>query len=118
MTRELVCIECPVGCTLSVDWQGCAVTGVSGNKCPRGEKYAVEEIQNPMRILTSAVVCEGLSLKMLPVRTDRPIPKARLTDAMRAVRAMRLRRPVRSGETIAANFLNLGVDLIATRDST
>lgn len=116
MTKRLICIECPKGCTLSVDVENCRVVKMSGNECPKGEKYAASEIESPMRILTSAVLAEGLSVKMVPVRTDRPIPKSRLAEAMREIKKIRLTHPVKFQEVIAANFLSLNVNLIATRE--
>jgi CxxC motif-containing protein len=91
------------------------VVKVSGNECPKGEKYAVQEVERPMRILTSAVLADGLELKMVPVRTDRPIPKSKLTEAMEEIKKIRLTNPVNSGSVIVENFLNLGVNLLSTR---
>jgi CxxC motif-containing protein len=115
MTREMICIECPLGCALSVDVDNSKVTATRGNKCPKGEAYAESEVQDPRRILTSAVLCEGLGLKFLPVRTDKPVPKAKLLDLMQEVRSVRLKIPVEVGDIVKANLLDLGVNLIATR---
>lgn len=115
MIKRLTCIECPKGCSLSIDIENCRVVKVGGNECPKGEKYAVQEIENPLRILTSAVLAQGLSLKMVPVRTDKPIPKKRLAEAMSEVKKIRLKSPVKSGAVIIKNFLDLGVNLLATR---
>jgi CxxC motif-containing protein len=99
-----------------VDIENCRVIKVSGNKCPKGEGYAASEIENPLRILTSAVLSEDLLLKMIPVRTDKPIPKSRILDAMAEIKKLRVSRPLRVGEVIVNNFLGLGANLIATRD--
>lgn len=115
MIRKMTCIECPVGCALEVDFEGCVVSRVSGNKCPKGEAYARSEIGNPVRVLTSSVLARGLELKMVPVRTDKPLPKARLLEAMALVRKVRLDHPVAAGEIIARDLLGLGVNLVATR---
>jgi CxxC motif-containing protein len=117
MTRKLTCIECPKGCVLSVEVEGAKVVKVSGNLCPKGLTYAAAEIENPQRILTSTVLAKGLPLKMVPVRTDRPIPKGRLMEAMREIRRLRIDKPVQVGDVIAQNFLGLGVDLISTRET-
>lgn len=116
-TKEMTCIECPAGCALSVDVENCRVVSVRGNKCPKGRVYAVSEIERPSRILTSSVLARGLSLKMVPVRTDKPIPKERLTQAMDAVKKIRLHRNVRSGDIIVRDFLKLGVNLVSTRST-
>jgi len=116
MIKKLTCIECPKGCSLTVDIENCKVVNVTGHECPKGEKYAKTEIENPMRILTAAVLAEGLPIKMIPVRTDKPIPKARLMEAMDAIKRMRITKPVRVGEVIAADFLGTGADLVSTRE--
>ena len=41
--KELICIVCPRGCVLKVDKQG----NVTGNLCPRGIKYGIQETTNP-----------------------------------------------------------------------
>lgn len=116
MIKNLTCIECPQSCFLSIDLENCRVVRVSGQKCPRGEVYAISETENPVRIFTSTVLAQGLSLKMLPVRTDKAIPKAKIKDAMAEIRKIRQDKDVRIGDIVAQNFLCLGVNLIATRD--
>jgi len=118
MIKRLTCIECPKGCLLSIEIESCRVVKVSGNECPKGEEYAVQEIENPMRILTSAVLAEGLSLKMVPVRTDKPIPKSRIMEAMGEIKKLRLKTPVKSDSIIVENFLNLSVNLLSTRNAS
>ena len=115
MIRKMVCIECPKSCALSVDIENCKVVNVHGAKCPRGIKYAASEVEDPVRVLTATVSAEGLSLKLVPVRTDKPIPKADLFRAMEEIRKIRLFKPVNAGDTIKDNFLGLGVRLVATR---
>lgn len=116
MTRPLTCIECPKGCLLSIDVENCRIVKVSGNECPKGQMYAIQEIENPMRILTSAVLAEGLSLKMAPVRTDKPIPKSKIMEAMGEIKKIRLKNPIEANSVIVRNFLGLGVNLLVTRE--
>jgi CxxC motif-containing protein len=99
-----------------VDADGVRVISVTGNKCPRGDKYARQEVEAPMRTLTTAVLTRGLELKMLPVRTNKPIPKSKLLPAMDAVKRITLTSPVKTGAVVVENLLGLGVDLVATRD--
>ncbi|MFH1092722.1 MAG: DUF1667 domain-containing protein [Candidatus Omnitrophota bacterium] len=118
MKKKIICIECPKGCVLSVEVQNDEIISMCGNECPKGQEYALSEIKNPLRIFTSSVLTQGLSLKMIPVRTDKPIPKDRLFAAMKEVKKIRLSRPVNAGDIIGENFLGLDVNLIATRNST
>jgi len=116
MIKKLTCIECPKSCILSAEVESGKIVKVTGNLCPKGITYAKSEIENPMRILTSTVPAKGLSLKMVPVRTDRPIPKSNLLVAMQEMRKLRISKPVDIGEVIVPNFLGLGVNLIAARE--
>jgi CxxC motif-containing protein len=118
MIKKFTCIECPKGCSLLVDIENCRVIKVSQNQCPKGEQYAKSEIENPVRILTSTVLASGLSLKMIPVRTDRPIPKTKIQEAMNEIKKLKITTPVHAQDVIFGNFLGLGVNLIATRESS
>lgn len=119
MIKKMICIECPKSCELSVNIEDGTVTKVTGAKCPKGAAYAVLEVQEPARVLTATVKCApGLSLKFVPVRTNKPIPKKDILRAMEEVRKMRVDKPVKSGGEISGNFLGLGVKLLATRELT
>ena len=115
MLKELTCIECPKSCKIRVEMEADKITKIEGYSCPKGEIYARAEIENPLRILTSAVLAEGLSLKMVPVRTDKPIPKTELLKAMEEVKKIRINHPVKVGDTIKNIFIQ-DVNLIATKD--
>jgi len=115
MKKELICIECPKGCSLEVEVKGARVVSVKGNDCPKGNIYAVSEIENPERVLTSTVRAEGLDLKMVPVRTNNPIPKDQIFKAMELIRKIVIDRPVRIGEVIDSDFMGLRVKLIVIR---
>lgn len=115
MKRNMTCIQCPQGCALEVTLEGEKVSAVTGNTCPRGETYARQEVEHPLRTLTTSVKTSGLSPKMLPVRTSGPIPKGSLTEAMSAAKKLLVKTPMRTGEPVVRNFLGLGVDLIACR---
>ena len=116
MNKDLICIECPRSCVLKVCIESCRVVKVEGEKCPKGKDYAVSEVENPRRIFTSTVSSRGLVLKMIPVRTDKPIPKERILEAAGEIRKIKVARAVKSGEIIATNILGLRVNLIVTRD--
>ena len=112
--KEPVCIVCPKGCRLHVDEQnGFAVTG---NSCPRGEEYGRNELKNPTRVLTSTVKISGALHSRCPVKTDRPIAKGKLFDAMREVAAVRLQAPVAVGEIVVDNIAGTGANLVAAKN--
>jgi CxxC motif-containing protein len=113
--KTLTCIECPKGCSLTVDIEKDKVGAVTGNKCPKGEKYAVSEIECPSRVLTTTVLVEGTAAKMVSVKTDNPIPKNKLIDAMNVIKKIKMKTPIRIGDVILPNLLGLNVNLVATR---
>lgn len=117
MTKNMICIECPKGCGLSVDIEGCKVVKVLGAKCPKGLSYAVQELENPLRIFTATVLAERLPLKLVPVRTDKPIPKRDLLKARAEIGKIKIAHPLKARDTVMDNFLGLGVKLIATREA-
>ena len=116
MKKNLICIECPQGCHLIVEIENGKAVKIEGNKCPKGENYAQSEIENPVRVLTTTVATKGLDAKMVSVRTDRAIPKARMIEAMREVKKLRVSRAVKVGDAVEDNLLGLGVKLLATRE--
>ena len=117
MIKKMTCIECPKSCALSVDIENCEVKNVAGAKCPRGAAYAVSEVQSPVRILTATAMAIGLDLKLIPVRTDKPIPKKDIIRAAEEIGKMKIGKPVKVGDVIVENFLGLGVKLLATREA-
>jgi CxxC motif-containing protein len=113
----MTCIECPKGCRLTVETDGAYVLSVAGNQCVKGEKYAQQEVETPLRVFTTSVLTQGLDLKMLPVKTSGPIPKAKVLEVMPGVLNIRVQKPVTVGDIIVADFAGLGVDLVATRSA-
>lgn len=115
-TTELTCIVCPMGCALTVtqDENG-ELLSVSGNTCKRGAEYAKNEVLHPVRTLTTTVAVKG-SGRPLPVKTDRPIPKDKLFDAMAIVNTLLAETPVRIGDVLYADLF--GANLVATADLT
>lgn len=117
--KTLTCVVCPAGCVINVTLDdGGKIADISGFTCQRGKKYAESEILAPVRTLTSTVPLETESgkVKMLPVRTDKPIPKSELFAAMKQLKHIRLTSPVKCGDVIAPDFIVKGVNLVSCRD--
>ena len=111
--RNLICITCPRGCHLTVDENKKTVTG---NSCPRGEVYGLQEVLDPKRVITSTVVILGADLKRLPVRTDKPIAKKLMFDVMKELDKITVKSPVKCGDIIVKNILGTDVNIISSRD--
>lgn len=113
--RELVCIGCPRGCTMQIEGEGKDIK-VTGNTCKRGEQFAISEITRPMRTICSTVKTAFSEYPVLPVRVSDEIPKDEIFNVMAEINKAIVKRPVKRGDVIIKNVLNLGVDIIATSD--
>lgn len=113
--RELICIVCPRGCHLKVTSENDNYK-VTGNSCPRGEKYAISEITNPTRMVTSTVRVLDGDLTRLPVVTSKPIPKRMIFEVMKEINKTYVYAPIKTHQVIIKNILGLDADIYATRD--
>lgn len=112
MKRELTCIVCPIGCQLSVTLEDGVVADVTGNTCPRGKQYAIDECTNPVRtITTTARTSNG---GVIPVKTDRPIPKNLMFACMKEINNAVVTLPAHIGAVVIKNLLNTGADVVVT----
>ncbi len=115
-TRELTCIGCPMGCSLTVEMNEKEVVSVTGNTCKRGDVYARKEVTNPTRIVTSSVMVEGGNLAAVSVKTKEDIPKGKIFDCMKALKGVKVQAPVHIGDIIVKDVAGTGVDVIATKN--
>ena len=119
MEQIFTCTVCPFGCELHVDLSG-AEPVVTGHECARG-KIRHRRATNPVRTVTSTVLIDGVSplhpnLKLLPVKVDKPIPKAMMFDGMRIIKTLKVAPPVKTGDIVYKDFLIPGVNLVAGRN--
>jgi CxxC motif-containing protein len=116
MKKEMICIGCPMGCYLAVNYVGKTVLSVSGNLCKVGLEYAEKEISNPERTLTTTVKVKNGHLPLVSVRTNKPIPKNRIFDAMDLLAKIEVEAPIKIGEPIVQNIFDTGVNVVATKN--
>lgn len=121
-TLQFNCTTCPSECLLTVEVERdvngsvTAARSVTGNRCPRGDKFAHQELTCPMRVLTTTVAVFGGDEALLPVRTAEAIPLALHAQAMDLIRGVVVEAPIRMGEVVFPNLLNTGIDLNASMD--
>ena len=115
MTRNLTCIVCPKGCPITVELDGKNIVSITGHTCKRGEEYAKNECTAPMRTLTTTVALEGGGV--LPVKTDKTVPKELLFECMQAVNAVKAPAGTKLGDVIIENVLGTGANIVATRNA-
>ena len=121
-TLQFNCTTCPSECLLTVEVKRGAdgavaeVYSVAGNNCPRGDKFAHQELTCPMRVLTTTVAVSGGDEALLPVRTVEAIPLELHAQAMVLIRGLVVEAPIRMGDVVLKDLLDTGIDLIASMD--
>ncbi|MBR1391782.1 MAG: DUF1667 domain-containing protein [Lachnospiraceae bacterium] len=114
--RELTCIGCPLGCSITVTLDQGNIKAVTGNTCNRGDAYARKEVTHPTRIVTSSVKVSGGTDAMVPCKTKEDIPKDKIFACMEALKGITVSAPVAIGDVLVKNVADTGVDMIATKN--
>jgi CxxC motif-containing protein len=131
MSRELVCITCPIGCRLSVEGSSAENLAVSGNRCPRGAVYAREELFSPKRVVTATIRLRlgdagkaqphraaqyAAVPRRLPVKTTAPLAREKIPELLNLIAGLEIEAPVQIGAVLAKDLYGTGIDLVATRN--
>lgn len=115
MNREIICIMCPLGCRIKVQVEGKEVKQVEGEGCKKGVKYAQQEVTFPGRILTTTVSTDSPGMPLLPVRSNKALPKEKLIECMKHISKHSVTGSVQLGQAVIENILGLGADIVACR---
>ncbi len=121
--REMICINCPIGCNLKVYGDNEENIRVEGNKCPRGLQYGTDEVLNPKRMVTSSVplcVDENTEIyQMISVKTSEAVPKELIFSVLKEIKSIDLKskgiKKIEVGDILLENVCNTGVDIVATQ---
>lgn len=108
----VICTVCPVGCKIRVTKTSEGYK-TEGNNCKRGQTYAIKEVTAPERTLTTIMATQDG--RMVPVKTDRPVPKKMLMELMKIINEKTLMLPISLGEIIIENIGGTGANVICTR---
>ena len=136
MIRELTCVTCPMGCSLSIESGEGDDLVITGNRCPRGVVYAREELLAPKRVVTAtcrlrfpeatpseaglphaAMAFAGLP-RRLPIKSTAAFPRERIPELLGLIAELEVPAPVHIGDLLAKDLLGTGIDLVATRTVT
>lgn len=113
-TRELTCINCPMGCRITVTMDNGEILSITGNTCKRGEVYARTEVTAPVRIVTSTLKVNGGLRDRVSCKTKAPVPKEKIFEVMSEINAACCNAPVEIGDVIIGNCAGTGIPVIAT----
>ena len=112
MKRNLTCIICPRGCALTADITADGVT-VTGNACPKGQEYAINECTNPVRTVTATVRVSNRYNTMASVKTVTPVAKDKMMDVLQVLRNTKIQAPAKIGDVILQDIC--GSDIVVTK---
>lgn len=113
MKKDLICIVCPRGCSVTVEGELGALK-VTGCSCAKGEQYAIEECTHPTRTVTSIVRVSNREDVMASVKTSCPIPKEAIFATMEAIRGLSVEAPVCVGHVVCEDLY--GAKVVVTKD--
>jgi CxxC motif-containing protein len=116
ITEDMICITCPMGCTLEVTHDGDTVIHVEGNTCNRGLAYVKRELTDPRRMVATTVRVKGGLHPLVPVYTSEPFPKPMIFDLLARIREIEVEAPVAVDQVVLADALGTGIDIVASRD--
>lgn len=114
--KELVCICCPLGCSLTAEIEESGEVRISGNTCNRGADYGKKEMTNPTRTLTTTVRVRDGILPALSVKTQDGIPKNKVLECIRSLQEVEVEAPVHIGDIVLADIAGTGIDVVATKE--
>ena len=112
MKRNLTCIICPRGCSLTVELENGSAT-VTGNACPKGEEYGKNECLCPVRTVTSILRISNRTDTMVSVKTANPVKKEDIFRVMEVLKSASVEAPVAAGDVLLKDVF--GADIIATK---
>jgi len=116
VTDEMICITCPMGCTVQVTHDGETLIEVDGNTCKRGVAYVESELKDPRRMVATTVRVKGGLHPLIPVYTGRAFPKPRIFDLLAHIRTVEVEAPIKANQVLIADALGTGIDVVASRD--
>jgi CxxC motif-containing protein len=116
ITEEMICITCPMGCTLQVTHDGETLINVEGNTCKRGIAYVKDELTDPRRMVATTVRVKNGLHPLVPVYTEAAFPKPQIFDLLAKTREIEIEAPVKINQVVLENALGTGIDILASRD--
>lgn len=106
---EFTCIKCPLGCSLKVEKNNDEII-VTGNNCPHGKQYAIDEVTAPKRIVTSLIRTNDC---IYPCKTTNEIPKEMVFEILEEIGKIKIKQ-AKIGDIVCKNILDTGSDIIIT----
>ena len=119
ISKEFTCVVCPNGCSIKVAYEDTKppkLISAAGARCPRGEVWVRQEIENPMRTFsTSVAVTDGEFLEA-SVRLTKAVPLAKIFEIMGEIKKITLSAPLAIGDVVLKDPAGTETEVIVTRN--
>ena len=115
LENQVVCNKCEEYCVIDIKTED-EVVEIIGNKCNEGIEFSEDYLKNSMDVLTTLVRIKGGQVKVVSVKSDKPIEKKLFLKCSRALSRINAGAPIKIGDVVCKNILNLGVDIICTKN--
>ena len=112
---DCTCIGCPMGCAVKVLSKKNTIRKISGYECERGKKYAVQEMTNPLRTVTSLMRASNRE-KPFSVKTSTPIPKEVFLDCIKEIFDASPEAPLKAGDIVIRGVCGTEASIVVTED--
>lgn len=112
MIRNLTCIGCPMGCSLTVEVENGVAVSVTGNTCGIGKRYAEQEVSAPTRMVTTTVISS--KGRPVPVKTQSPVPKEKIFEVVDEIKKSEVTSPFTIGDVLIQDVAGTGIPVIIT----
>lgn len=109
--KEFTCIVCPRGCSLKIDDD----KNVTGNTCPRGKEYAINEVTNPKRTITTTIRVSNRVDTVVSVKTSEAVPKEMIFKIMEEINKVSVEAPTNIGDVVIKNVLGTNANVVITK---
>lgn len=115
MGKKVVCNKCKEYCVIDINNEYEKIEFL-GNKCLQGIEFAQNDLESPKNVLTTLVRIKGADINVVSVKSDKPIDKRLFIKCSRALSRINVGAPIKIGDIVCKNLLNLGVDIICTKN--
>ena len=90
------------------------IKSIDNSQCKRGEEYARSEYLFPLRTLTSTIKVINGTDPVVSIRSDKPIPKAKIMACMEIIKMIEIKAPINRYDILIHDIAGTGVDIVAT----
>lgn len=112
--KKFICIRCPRGCEIITTLDGYSISKIEGNVCKMGIDYVENEVRDPRRIVTTTVKVKKGRFPLVPVWTEKAIPKEKISDLMKELRKIEIEAPIEIDRIILKDIFNTGVNVVTS----